>query len=116
MSVILHTPAVVRFTASASPMRHLRAAQALGADISDASPEDAGEVLAERVIYYMRALKMPNGLSAIGYTEHDIPALVQGTLPQHRVTKLSPIPAGEAELARLFKNSLTIWEAPPMAP
>jgi hydroxyacid-oxoacid transhydrogenase len=109
MSVILHTPAVVRFTAPASPERHLRAAQALGADISGAAPEDAGEVLAERIIHLMRALETPNGLAAIGYRKDDIPALVEGTLPQHRVTKLSPIPAGEAELVELFRESLTIW-------
>ena len=52
---------------------------------------------------------MPNGLAAVGYTEADIPALVQGTLPQHRVTKLSPRPAGEAELTELFRASLKIW-------
>jgi hydroxyacid-oxoacid transhydrogenase len=109
MSVILHTPAVVRFTAPACPERHLRAAFALGADTNGAAWEDAGEILAGRVIHFMRLLKMPNGLTAVGYTEADIPALVQGTLPQHRVTKLSPRPAGEAELAELFRASLKIW-------
>ncbi len=109
MSVILHTPAVVRFTADTNPQRHLRAAQALGADIKNVAPADAGELLAETVIRYMRQLGMPNGLKAVGYTETDIPALVQGTLPQHRVTKLSPKPAGEAELAELFRQSMTIW-------
>ncbi len=109
MSVIVHTPAVVRFTAPASPERHLRAAAALGADVSDAGPEDSGAVLAERVIYFMRALDMPDGLAALGYTGDDIPALVEGTLPQHRVTKLSPIAAGEAELTALFQDSLQIW-------
>jgi hydroxyacid-oxoacid transhydrogenase len=109
ISVILHTPAVVRFTAPACPQRHLEAAVALGADVRDASPEDAGEVLAERVIHFMRRLGMPNGLRAVGYTEADIPALVGGTLPQHRVTKLSPRPAGEAELTHLFRESMTIW-------
>jgi hydroxyacid-oxoacid transhydrogenase len=109
MSVILHTPAVVRFTAHASPQRHLRAAAALGADTSRASWEVAGQILADRVIHFMRLLKMPNGLSAVGYTETDIPALVQGTLPQHRVTKLSPVPAGEKELAELFRASMKIW-------
>ena len=109
ISVILNTPAVVRFTASANPERHLRGAEALGADVSDASPSEAGEVLAERVIHFMRTLGVPNGLAAVGYTTDDIQALVQGTLPQHRVTKLSPRPAGEAELTSLFEESMTIW-------
>jgi hydroxyacid-oxoacid transhydrogenase len=109
ISVILNTPAVVRFTASANPERHLRSAAALGADVSDASPSEAGEVLAERVIHFMRTLGVPNGLAAVGYTADDIPALVQGTLPQHRVTKLSPRPAGEQELTSLFEESMMIW-------
>ena len=108
ISVILHTPAVVRFTAPASPERHRRAAEALGADPA-AALGDAGEVLAERVVRFMRALGVPNGLSAVGYSEADIPALVEGTLPQHRVTKLSPVPAGREELTGLFERSMRIW-------
>jgi len=109
MSVILNTPAVVRFTHTASPERHLRAAAALGADVRGAAPADAGEVLAERVIHFMRLLGMPNGLAAVGYGPADIPALVEGTLPQHRVTKLSPRPADAADLTRLFEASMRIW-------
>ena len=66
-------------------------------------------MLADVVDGFMRDLQMPNGLQTLGYTADDIPALVRGTLPQHRVTKLSPIPAGEAELSRLFQDSLEIW-------
>ena len=109
ISVILNTPAVVRFTASASPERHLRAAEALGAEVSAADGNDAGEILNNRIIHFMRELNMPNGLQAVGYTHDDVPALVAGTLPQHRVTKLSPKPAGEIELAKLFQNSMRIW-------
>ncbi len=109
ISVILHTPAVVRFTAPAAPERHLRAAAMLGAAVTDAAPEAAGEILASRITELMRSLEMPNGLEAVGYTEADIPALVEGTLPQHRVTKLSPIPAGRDELTALFRASLRIW-------
>jgi hydroxyacid-oxoacid transhydrogenase len=100
---------VVRFTFSADPARHLRAAQALGADVSGAGPDDAGEVLAERVIHFMKSLGIPNGLAAVGYTPADIPALVEGTLPQHRVTKLSPRPAEREELTALFERSMKIW-------
>jgi len=109
MSVILHTPAVARFTAPSSPQRHLQASAALGVDVRDAAPDDAGVILAARVVQLMQLLEMPNGLAAVGYTEADIPALVQGTLPQHRVTKLSPIPAGEEELTSLFRDSMKIW-------
>jgi hydroxyacid-oxoacid transhydrogenase len=108
-SVILNTPAVARFTAQADPQRHLKVAAALGADVKDASDDDAGSILAQRIEYFMRILDQPNGLSAVGYRTDDIPALVAGTLPQHRVTKLSPIAAGEAELTQLFTDSLTIW-------
>jgi hydroxyacid-oxoacid transhydrogenase len=109
IAVILHTPAVIRFTAPASPERHRRAAAALGADVAGAAPAEVGEVLAARVIEFMQALGVPNGLAAVGYTEADLPALVEGTLPQHRVTKLSPLPAGPEQLAALFRASLRIW-------
>ena len=109
ISVILNAPAVFRFTASANPARHLQAAEALGADVSRASPDDAGAILADRITWFMQELDVPNGLRALGYTTADIPALVAGTLPQHRVTKLSPRPAGEGDLARLFEQAMVAW-------
>jgi hydroxyacid-oxoacid transhydrogenase len=108
-SVILNAPAVFRFTASANPDRHLEAAQALGVDVSRCRREDAGRILAERITWFMDRLKVPNGLGAIGYTASDIPALVEGTLPQHRVTKLAPRPAGTEQLSRLFEDALAAW-------
>jgi hydroxyacid-oxoacid transhydrogenase len=109
ISVILNAPAVFRFTAPASPERHLKAAQTLGANIANAKPDDAGKILSDELIRLMHDLQMPNGLGALGYSSSDIPALVQGTLPQHRVTKLSPRPAGPDELARLFEDAMTAW-------
>ena len=72
-------------------------------------PADAGKVLADRITWFIERLKLPNGLRALGYTSSDIPALVEGTLPQHRVTKLSPRPAGSEELARLFEDALVAF-------
>ena len=95
--------------AGANPERHLQAAEALGADVSRARAEDAGKVLADRITWFMRELKVPNGLRAVGYSSSDIPALVEGTLPQHRVTKLSPRPAGPDELAALFEDAMVGW-------
>ncbi|MCG2774746.1 MAG: iron-containing alcohol dehydrogenase, partial [Desulfobacterales bacterium] len=98
MAVVLNAPAAFRFTGSANPERHLKAAEVLGADVSGARLEDAGSILADRVIQIMKRLNIPNGLSAIGYSRDDIPQLVEGTLPQHRVIKLSPRPVGPEEL------------------
>jgi len=109
MSVILNAPAVFRFTAPANPERHLQVAEALGVDVSRVRADDAGKVLADRITWFMQRLQMPNGLRAIGYSSADIPALVEGTMPQHRVTKLSPRPAGPEELARLFEEALVAW-------
>ena len=108
-AVIVNSPAVFRFTAPTCPQRHLRAAEVLGADCSGAKNEDAGPILADRIVSLMRQLGAPNGLSALGYGSQHIPALVEGTLPQHRVTKLSPRAADAEELAGIFADALSYW-------
>ena len=63
VSVILNAPAVFRFTAPASPARHLEAAEALGATVAGVAEVDAGRVLADRIIWFMSRLGVPNGLT-----------------------------------------------------
>lgn len=109
ISVVLQAPAVFRFTAPACPERHLRAAQALGLDVTADDLPNIGERLAEGLVSLMRDLGLPSGLAAIGFTADDIPQLVAGTLPQHRVTKLSPRPASEDDLRQLFADSMQLW-------
>lgn len=109
MSVILNAPAVFRWTASANPQRHLEAAALLGADTRGAAPDDAGTVLADAIIAIMRQVDMPSGLEAVGFGPADVDALVAGTTPQHRVTKLSPRPAREEDLRALFLDAMRYW-------
>jgi hydroxyacid-oxoacid transhydrogenase len=159
LSVVLHAPAVFRFTSVANPercislfladnlslhqrqtqrhkhssantqtitlfqtyscfrafnlltccCRHLTAARIMGVDVTNLKSEDAGRALVDKLLALMARLNVPNGLKAVGFNERDIPELVKGTLPQHRVTKLSPRPAGEAELTQLFNNSMVIY-------
>jgi hydroxyacid-oxoacid transhydrogenase len=109
VSVILNAPAVFRFTAAANPERHLQAAVVLGADTTRRPADDAGRILADRIIWFMQQLNVPNGLQAIGYSSSDIPALVEGTLMQQRLTTLAPRPAAADELSAMFEEALVAW-------
>jgi hydroxyacid-oxoacid transhydrogenase len=109
MAVTLNAPAVFRFTAQADPQRHLYAAQLMGADVTDVEQGAAGDVVADTIIDLMQQTGMPNGLSEVGYGPEDVDDLVAGTLPQHRVTKLSPRPADADDLRQLFLDSMTLW-------
>jgi len=109
MAVALHAPAVFRFTAPANPELHLYAAGLMGADTSGVPPAKAGDLLAGTIADVMRRVGMPNGLAAIGFGPGDVDKLVAGTLPQHRVTKLSPRPVDSEVLKQLFLDSMTCW-------
>jgi hydroxyacid-oxoacid transhydrogenase len=109
ISVILNAPAVFRYTGPSCPERHLVAAGILGADVSRVKPQDAGKAVADCITKLMQQLNVPNGLCAVGYTTDDIPKLVEGCLPQHRVTKLAPRETGPEELSRLFEDAMVAW-------
>jgi hydroxyacid-oxoacid transhydrogenase len=108
-SVVLNAPAVFAYTGQASPERHLQAASALGADVSRCRREDAGRALADRITWFMQRLLVPNGLSGVGYSSSDIPVLIEGTLAQERLTKLSPRLADADALAEIFENAMRCW-------
>lgn len=109
MSVSLNAPSVFKFTASSNPDRHLEAASFLGEEVSDADKTRAGEILAEAVTNIMKQIHMPNGLRAVGYSEKDVNKLVEGTLPQHRVTKLCPVEFSRGDLKNMFLDAMDLW-------
>jgi hydroxyacid-oxoacid transhydrogenase len=109
MAVVLNAPAVFRFTAPSNPERHREAARLMGVDVAGIRPEAVGETLSRTITDLMRRTGMPNGLSAVGYGPEDVDRLVEGTLPQHRVTKLSPRPVDAESLRQLFLDSMTLW-------
>ena len=109
MSVIVNSPAVFRSTAAGDPARHLDGARWLGADVDDLGANEAGPVLAERVVELMRLTDMPNGLTGVGYTATDIPALVEGSLPQRRLLDNAPIDVDRELLTTMYEDALSYW-------
>jgi hydroxyacid-oxoacid transhydrogenase len=109
MAVILNAPAVFRQTGPTNPGRHLEAAEHLGADHRDAAPDDAGAVLAEALVRIMRAVGMPNGLSAVGYADTDCATLAEGAWPQQRLLQNAPIECDQSSLATMFQGSIRYW-------
>ena len=109
ISVIVDAPSVVRFTAPASPARHLEATRLLGGDAADAGEEDAGEVLAGCIIQMMRDTDMPNGIAALGYGESDVAALAQGAFAQQRLLANSPVAVNEEDLQVLYRSASSYW-------
>jgi alcohol dehydrogenase class IV len=109
MAVILNAPAVYRWTAPGCPDRHLDGAQCLGADVRGATPADAGEVVAGRIIEMMKATLVPNGLTAVGFGAADVGALAEGAFPQQRLLANSPRPVAKHDLAGLFLGAMRYW-------
>ena len=89
--------------------RHLDGARWLGADVNDLGAHEAGPGLADRVVELMRATGMPNGLSGVGYSGADVPALVDGSLPQRRLLDNAPIDVDRELLTSMYEDALSYW-------
>lgn len=109
LSVVISAPAVFEFTSPACPDRHLEAARLLGADVGGVKLSDAGRLLADTVRGYMQRAGIENGLQELGFSSVDIPQLVEGTLPQERITKMAPREQTEADLTQLFERSMQVY-------
>ncbi|GAA4846938.1 hydroxyacid-oxoacid transhydrogenase [Saccharopolyspora rosea] len=106
-AVSLTAPEAFRFTFSADPERHLRAAQLLQPDAELAA--EPAEQLPRALVGLMRDIGIPNGIGAVGYTEADVPDLVPGTLKQQRLLATCPREVGEAEIAEILTRSIRNW-------
>jgi hydroxyacid-oxoacid transhydrogenase len=107
IAVALTAPEAFRFTFTADPGRHLRAAELLGPVVE--LPDDARERLPAVLTALMRDVGLPNGLAAIGYGEGDVDDLVTGAMQQQRLLATAPLPVREEDLAGILRRSLTLW-------
>ncbi|MFZ0972944.1 MAG: hydroxyacid-oxoacid transhydrogenase [Solirubrobacteraceae bacterium] len=105
-SVIVTAPAAFRFTHDAMPERHTHVARLLaGGPIDDPGPDRLPDVLRE----LMRDISAPRGIAELGYTEDDIPALVDGALKQQRLLAVAPKEVTEEDLRHIVTASMTNW-------
>ncbi|MGB9592719.1 MAG: alcohol dehydrogenase, partial [Anaerolineae bacterium] len=109
LATALTAPASFRFTAPSSPERHARIAQLLGVNTDGMSVMEAALALSDAFTQLMRDLDCPNGLSALGFTEADIPEMVEGGWKQQRLLVGSPRPLTKKDLARIFEESMVLW-------
>jgi alcohol dehydrogenase class IV len=109
MSVIVNSPSVFRHTSGGNPERHMDGAKWLGVDTSDLGPTEAGPALADCLVELMQSTNMPNGLIGVGYEAVDVPALVEGALPQRRLLDNAPIEIDREVLTTLYEGALSYW-------
>lgn len=110
VSVTLPAPAVFRYTAHACPERHRECARVLGADVSNCASDDgehAGRLLADALVKLMDEVGLPLGLAPVGFASSDVGALVDGTLPQQRLTKMAPCAASRDALGHIFEDAMS---------
>ncbi len=107
MSVALTAPEAFRFTYSAAPERHLRAASLLDPSVDVAKGDE--NTLADVVISLLHDIDIPNGIGAVGFGEDDIDDLVGGSMQQQRLLATCPRDVDESVLAGVFKGSLRLW-------
>eukprot|EP01034_Spumella_vulgaris_P029748 gene29748-36843_t len=110
LSVILTAPAVFTWTASADPERHLKAAELLGANITNRKASDSGLILADTIRELLSHWAfVPNGLSAVGYDSSHLAALVKGTLPQRKVIDVAPRQPKPDDFHEMLENSMKCY-------
>ena len=107
--VIATAPAAFRFTAPIWPEKHAHAAELLGVNTRDMSVMESAMALSTEIIKLMKDIGSPNGIGDMGYTEADIPTMVEGTLKQQRLLVGCPRKIGEKELTQIAKESLNYW-------
>ncbi len=105
-SVIVTAPAAFRFTYDAMPERHHQVAELLaGEPLTDPGPDTLPDLLRE----LMKDIDAPRGVAEFGYTEDDVPLLVDGALKQQRLLAVAPKEVDEDDLRHIITASMTNW-------
>lgn len=105
-SVIVTAPAAFRFTYDAAPERHHEVACLLTGKTLDELGGPSPDLLPDVLRDLMRDVQAPTGIEELGYTEDDIPELVEGALKQQRLLVIAPKTPTADDLADILRASL----------
>ncbi len=105
-SVIVTAPASFEFTYATAPERHLRAAELLGANLNGITPANGRDVLPALLVNMVKDTAGPTGVASFGYTETDIPGLVEGTMKQQRLLVCCPRAVRPEDVERIIRASM----------
>jgi alcohol dehydrogenase class IV len=107
MAVSLTAPEAFRFTFTAAPQRHLRAARLL--EPGAIAPNDDAAFLPDVLVRLMRDIDLPAGVGAVGFADADIDDLVEGALKQQRLLATAPRPVTAEDLGGIFRRAMSLW-------
>jgi hydroxyacid-oxoacid transhydrogenase len=105
-SVIVTAPAAFRFTYDAMPERHREVAELLAGEKIEKADENT---LSKILIQLMKDVGAPRGVRELGYSEDDIPDLVDGAMKQQRLLVGAPKEVTEEDLANILRESMENW-------
>ena len=103
LACAITAPAAFRLIEPAVPERSRKAAELLTGAPVDADDHDA---LARATAELMADVGCPTTITEVGFSEADLPDLVAGAMLQQRLLACAPLPIGEPELERVFRDSL----------
>lgn len=107
MAVAMTAPAAFALLYPADPERHHEMATLLEPDTARA---DLGrDILPDALRRLMRDIGLPNGLAALGYSDADLPGLVEGAMKQQRLLATAPVDISESDIERVLRDSMTLW-------
>ncbi len=109
ISVVVSAPAIFKYTAEATPERHLEGAAFLNADAKGATKDEAGEVLSKRLIELMRDTHIPNGLTGVGFGQSHVKALAESSFRQQRAIANAPRDSNLTDLENMYQGALSYW-------
>lgn len=107
ISVIVNAPSVFRYLSRVCPQRLRQAAMALGIEANNAIDSDLGELVAQKILRWMKLARVPMGLYQIGYHHGDLGALTEGAFAQQRLVNNAPCTITKENILELFEGAMS---------